>query len=151
VDDVADVVLRLVEDPSTLCAELDRCGRTLLHVDLRDEHLGFTDDGRVVLIDWGAAALGHPVVDLAWYMVHDVWRIDAGHDEVVADFHQARGERDDARALDLLGITGLVMYGWIFGHSAVVHTDPAERAWAHAELNWWVPRARRGLERWSRT
>ncbi len=148
-DDVADAVLRLVEDPSPLCAELDRCGRTLVHADLRDEHLGFADDGRVVLVDWGAAALGHPVVDLAWYMVHDVWRIDARHDEIVADFRHVRGEHDDPQALELLGIVGLVMYGWILGHSAVVHTDPAEREWALAELDWWVPRARRGLERWS--
>jgi hypothetical protein len=38
------------------------------------------------------------------------------------------------------------MYGWVIGHSAVVHPDPAERAWAREELAFWVPRARRGLE-----
>jgi hypothetical protein len=39
-----------------------------------------------------------------------------------------------------------MMYGWSFGHSAVVHPDPAERDWARSELAWWIPRARRPLE-----
>jgi len=41
---------------------------------------------------------------------------------------------------------GLLMYGWVFGHSAAYHPDPAEREWASEELAWWVPQARRGLE-----
>jgi hypothetical protein len=61
----------------------------------------------------------------------------------------ALAERDDPRALDLGLISGLVQYGWIFGHSAVVHTDPVEREWALGELDWWVPRVRRALEEWS--
>jgi hypothetical protein len=81
-------------------------------------------------------------------MVHDVWRIEATHDEVVEDFRHALGERDDPAALELGIISGLVQYGWIFGHSAVVHTDPAERQWARTELNWWVPRVRHALEQW---
>jgi hypothetical protein len=51
--------------------------------------------------------------------------------------------------LELGVIAGLVMYGWVFGHSAAYHPDPAERDWARAELAWWVPRARRALETWS--
>jgi hypothetical protein len=81
-------------------------------------------------------------------MVHDVWRIQATHDEVVDDFRRALGERHDPLALELGLISGLVQYGWIFGHSAVVHTDPSEREWARTELNWWVPRVRRALEQW---
>lgn len=57
-----------------------------------------------------------------------------------------RGERDDPRANELIGLVGLLMYGWIFGHSAAYHPDPAEREWAGKELAWWVPQARRGLE-----
>ena len=71
------------------------------------------------------------------------------HDELVEDFRRARGEHDDARAVDLGVIAGLVMYGWVFGHSASYHPDPAERDWARHELDWWVPRARRALETWS--
>ena len=51
------------------------------------------------------------------------------------------------RDLDLGLIAGLQLYGWIFGHSAVIHPDPAERAWAREELGWWVPRVRAALER----
>ena len=145
--DVADAVLSLVEEPERLAAALEERGTTLIHGDLRDENIGLPD-GRLVLLDWGIAARGHPAADLAWYMCHDVWRIDATHDEVVEDFRRALGDRDDPLALDLGLISGLVQYGWIFGHSAVVHTDPAEREWAREELDWWVPRVRHALDHW---
>jgi hypothetical protein len=146
--DVGEAILALLEDPGRLAAALDERGATLIHGDLRDENIGLPD-GRLVLLDWGIAARGHPAVDLAWYMVHDVWRIEATHDQVIEDFRRALAGRDDPRALDLGLISGLVMYGWIFGHSAVVHTDPVERKWALGELSWWVPRVRRALEEWS--
>ena len=86
------------------------------------------------------------MVELAWYLMHDAWRIDATPDQIVEDFRRVRGDDDDPRANELLGVVGLVQYGWILGHSAVVHPDPAERAWAREELDWWAPLARRGLE-----
>jgi hypothetical protein len=146
--DVADPVLTVLADSEPLAAWLVARGSTLLHGDLRDEHLG-ADGDRVVLIDWGLATEGHPVVDLSWYLMHCAWRIDATRDEIVEDFRRARGEADDPGALDVGLLTGLIQYGWIIGHSAVVHPDPAERAWAHEELEWWVPRARRALTAWS--
>jgi aminoglycoside phosphotransferase (APT) family kinase protein len=145
--DVAEAVLALLAEPERLARALSEHGSTLIHGDLRDENIGLPD-GRLVLLDWGLATLGHPAVELAWYMVHDVWRIEATHDEIVVDFRRAIGERDDPAALELGLISGLVMYGWIFGHSAVVHTDPAEREWAREELGWWVPRVRRALDDW---
>jgi hypothetical protein len=146
--DVAEAVLALTEDPAPLVAELDACGTTLIHADIRDEQIGLDDD-RLVLLDWGRASQGHPVVDFFWSICHNGWRVDATHDELVGDFRHARGERDDPRAVDLGVIAGLVMYGWVFGHSAAFHPDPAEREWARDELGWWVPRARRALETWS--
>jgi hypothetical protein len=146
--DVAGVVLALVEDPAPLAAALDARGTTLLHGDIRDEQIGLAGR-RLVLLDWGLATQGHPVVDYAWHLMHSAWRIDATHDQLWEDFRAARGERDDPLAVELGMIAGLVMYGWILGHSAVVHPDPAERTWARAELEWWVPRARRALETWS--
>lgn len=143
--DVAAVVLALVEDPAPLAAALDARGTTLLHGDIRDEQIGLA--GRqVVLLDWGLATEGHPVVDYAWHLMHSAWRIDATRHELWEDFRAARGERDDPLAVELGMIAGLVMYGWILGHSAVVHPDPAERSWARTELEWWVPRARHALE-----
>jgi hypothetical protein len=147
-DDVAEPILALLDDPSPLVSELESRGSTLLHGDLRDEQIGFGDSALIAL-DWGLATQGHPVVDLAWYMVHDVWRIEATHDDVVEDFRRARGDHDDPGALDLLGLIGLLMYGWIFGIGAVIHTAPAERQWARQELAWWVPRARHSLNTWS--
>jgi hypothetical protein len=103
-----------------------------------------------VLLDWDIATQGTPAVELAWYLCHDAWRIDATHDEIVADFLAAEDGAAGPEALDLGLISGLVQYGWIFGHSALVHPDPAERDWAREELAWWVPRVRDALERsWS--
>ena len=142
--DVGEAVVALVTEPAPLADALAARGTTLIHGDVRDEQLGFARDGRVVLLDWGLATRGNPVEDLAWYLMHCAWRIRATRDELVEDF---RALRDDPVALDLGMLVGLVMYGWILGHSAVVHPDPAERAWAREELDWWVPRARSGLER----
>lgn len=145
--DVGTAVLDLVHDVTPLADALAARGTTLIHGDLRDENIALPG-GALVLLDFGLATQGNPAADLAWYMVHDVWRIAASHDDVVADFRRALGERDDPEALELGLISGLVQYGWIFGHSAVVHTDPAEREWARAELAWWVPRVRQALEQW---
>ena len=145
--DVGDAIIGLLDDVTPLADALDARGTTLIHGDLRDENIAMPD-GRLVLLDFGLATQGHPALELAWYMVHDVWRIEASHDEVVEDYRRAVGERDDPVALELGLISGLVQYGWIFGHSAVVHTDPAEREWARTELNWWVPRVRHALEQW---
>jgi hypothetical protein len=147
-DDVARAVLSLVEDPAPLVAELDARGTTLVHADIRDEQIGLEGD-RLILLDWGRATQGHPVVDFFWSICHNAWRIDATHDELEADFRRARGELDDPRAVELGVLAGLVMYGWVFGHAAAWHPDPAEREWARGELGWWVPRARRALETWS--
>ncbi len=147
-DDVAGPVLALLEDPAPLAAELDACGTTLIHADIRDEQIGLDGD-RLILLDWGRATQGHPVVDFFWSLCHNAWRIDATPDDLLEDFRRARGDRDDPRAVELGVIAGLVMYGWVLGHSAAYHPDPAERAWARATLSWWVPRARRALETWS--
>ena len=146
--DVAEPVVALLEDPAPLVAELEARGTTLIHADIRDEQIGLDDD-RLILLDWGRASQGHPVVDFFWSICHNAWRIDATHDELVEDFRRTRGEQDDPRALELGVIAGLVMYGWVFGHSAAYHPDPAERDWARHELAWWIPRARRALETWS--
>jgi hypothetical protein len=146
--DVAEAVLALVEDPGPLVAALDARGSTLVHADIRDEQIGLEGD-RLVLLDWGRATQAHPVLDFAWSLCHNGWRIDAHHDELVDDFRRARGDADDPYAVDLGVIAGLVLYGWVFGHSATYHPDPEERDWGRGELAWWVPRARRALETWS--
>lgn len=140
-------VLAAANDPAPLAAALAEAGPlTLLHGDLRDDNLGL-DDGRVVLLDWDLATTGTPTVEFAWYLVHDAWRIDAGHDAIEEDFRAAERETLDPHEAELGILTGLVQYGWIFGHSLRIHPDPAEQRWARAELDWWVPRTRLALER----
>lgn len=144
--DVGAEVLAAVGDPTALAAALEATGPvTLLHGDLRDDNLGLTDDA-VVLLDWDLASAGTPTVEFAWYLCHDAWRIDAGHDDIEADFRAAEGEALHEREVEMGMLSGLVQYGWIFGHSLRVHPDPAEQMWARAELDWWVARTRRALE-----
>ncbi len=145
-EDVADPVLALVDDPAPLARALRAAAPvTLLHGDLRDDNLGFAD-GRVVLLDWDLATAGTPTVDFAWFLVQDAWRIDATHDELEQDFRAAEGDLAEAE-VELGLLSGLVQYGWVLGHSARVHPDPAETRWAADELGWWVPRVRTALER----
>jgi aminoglycoside phosphotransferase (APT) family kinase protein len=141
---VGDAVRALLADPAPLVERLTRRGTTLVHGDLRDDNLAFAD-GRIVLLDWDLATAGAPADEFAWYLLHDAWRIDATRDEIVADWRAAEGARVDDEDEALMALAGLVLYGWILGHSAVIHPDPAEREWAEDELAWWVPRARDAL------
>jgi hypothetical protein len=145
-DDVAQAVLANLADPAPLAQALRAGGTTLVHGDLRDDNLGFAD-GRVVLLDWDIAGEGTPALEVAWCLCHNAWRTEGTHDELLDDFLAAEGGTVGERDLDLGLIAGLQLYGWIFGHSAVIHPDPAERAWAREELGWWVPRVRAALER----
>jgi hypothetical protein len=145
-DDVAQAVLANLADPGPLARSLRAGGTTLVHGDLRDDNLGFVD-GRVVLLDWDIAGEGTPAVEVAWYLCHDAWRTEGTHDELLEDFLVAEDGAVSEHDLDLGLIAGLQLYGWIFGHSALIHPDPAERAWAREELGWWVPRVRAALER----
>lgn len=144
--EIGGEVLTAVADPEPLAAALESTGQTtLLHGDLRDDNLGLTADS-IVLLDWDLATAGTSTVEFAWYLCHDAWRIDASRDEIEADYRAAERESLDDRELELGMLSGLVQYGWIFGHSLRVHPDPAERAWAEAELGWWIARTRRSLE-----
>ena len=145
-DDVAQAVLANLADPEPLARALRAGATTLVHGDLRDDNLGFVD-GRVVLLDWDIAGEGTPALEVAWYLCHDAWRTQATREEMLEDFLAAEDGAVSERDLDLGLVAGLQLYGWIFGHSAVIHPDPAERAWAREELGWWVPRVRAALER----
>jgi hypothetical protein len=145
-DDVAQAVLANAANSAPLAGALRADGTTLVHGDLRDDNLGFLD-GRVVLLDWDIAGEGTPALEVAWYLCHDAWRTEGTHDELLEDFLVAEAGAVSEHDLDLGLIAGLQLYGWIFGHSALIHPDPGERAWAREELGWWVPRVRAALER----
>jgi aminoglycoside phosphotransferase (APT) family kinase protein len=146
--DVAEAVMRFVHDPDELASALVRehGAATLIHGDLRGDNLGFDGD-RIVLIDWDLAAAGTPGAEFAWYLAHSARRIDATHDEIESDHRAAQGDELSGAELELGMVSGLVQYGWRIAHSARVHPDPAETEWGRAELDWWLPRVRRALER----
>jgi hypothetical protein len=145
--DVAGAIAAILDDPAPLAAAtLAAAPPTLVHGDLRDDNLGLTADG-IALIDWGLAAWAPAAVELAWFLLHVAWRVDAPREALLDDFAATEGERHTPAALDLALLGGLATYGWLLGHSAVIHPDPAERAWARGELAWWSERARRGLTR----
>ena len=125
--EVGDEVLAAVAEPRALAAALEATGSTtLIHGDLRDDNLGLTEDA-VVLLDWDLASTGTPAVEFAWYLCHDAWQVDATHDEIEADHRAARGGALDEREIELGILSGLVQYGWIFGHSLRVHPDGRAR------------------------
>jgi hypothetical protein len=143
--DVASAIAELVAAPTPLAAALARDGLTLIHGDLRDDNLGVLGND-VFLIDWDLAAMATPGLEVVWFMLEDAWRIDMSRDEIIRLAFEAEGDLLDERGLALGAVAGLCTFGWLLGHSAVVHPDPAERAWATEELAFWLPRVRAGIE-----
>jgi hypothetical protein len=144
-DDVATAIAALLADPAPLATALGRDGLTLIHGDLRDDNLGVAAND-VFLIDWDLAAMATPGVELVWFMLEDAWRIDASRDSIIAQARAAEGAVLDDRGLALGAVAGMCTFGWLLGHSAVVHPDPAERTWAREELAFWAPYVRAGIE-----
>ena len=143
--DVASAIAQLVADPAPLAAALARDGLTLIHGDLRDDNLGVLGND-VFLIDWDLASMATPGLEVVWFMLEDAWRIDVSRDEIIGLALEAEGDLLDERGLALGAVAGLCTFGWLLGHSAVVHPDPAERDWATDELAFWLPRVRAGIE-----
>jgi hypothetical protein len=145
--DVAGAIAAILDDPAPLAAAtLAAAPPVLVHGDMCASHLALEDDG-LVLARWALAAWAPAAVDLARFLLHDAWRIDAPREALIDDFAAVEGERHTEAALDLALLGGLATHGWLLGHSAVIHPDAAERAWAREELGWWCARARRGLAR----
>ena len=65
--DVFEQMVRLIEDPRSLLAALDRFPHTLLHGDYRDANLGVLSPARPVVFDWQQAAHSLMTIDLVWF------------------------------------------------------------------------------------
>jgi hypothetical protein len=144
-DDVVAAVADLLADPAPLANALARDGLTLIHGDLRDDNMGVLGND-VFLIDWDLAAMATPGVELVWFLLEDAWRADLSREEIVAQALAAEGALLDERGLALGALAGMCTFGWLLGHSAVIHPDPAEQAWARDELAFWTPLARAGID-----
>jgi phosphotransferase family enzyme len=143
--DIAEAVGALLHDPGPLAAALARDGLTLIHGDLRDDNLGVLGND-VFLIDWDLAAMATPGVELVWFLLEDAWRADLSREEIIALALAAEGALLDERGLALGAVAGMCTFGWLLGHSAVIHPDPSETAWAKEELAFWMPRVREGID-----
>jgi aminoglycoside phosphotransferase (APT) family kinase protein len=145
--DAGEAVLAVVERPERLAAALARFPATLIHGDLKLGNLGLVPGGRVVAVDWGTqTGWAPPAVEWAWYLAINASRVDASHEELLADVRAAGAERHDEDALRLGLLGGLVQLGWDKAFHAVEHPDAAVRAREAADLAWWVARAGAGLE-----
>jgi hypothetical protein len=146
--DIWDAVQAVHNDPAPFVREVARAPATLIHGDLKFGNVGLGDN-RVILIDWGdRAGIAPPMVELAWYLAINATRIAATKDEIIDDYMSSYPEDPDRGALPLGLLGGLVQLGW---NKALLATgadrDVAERE--RADLEWWVARAREGLELWS--
>lgn len=150
-DDIAAAILTIVDRPSLLVEQLEKCEQTLIHGDVRLSNLGFSDDA-VVVIDWGERTGTAPAaVELASFIAFDARRLDVPREDMIADFRSLYGDHFDETALDLALIGGLVQLGCNFVLDIVLGGGDAARALATSELAWWSKTVTTALETWSPT
>lgn len=137
--DVADVVLRLLDDPSPLVRELEAQGTTLIHSDVHFGNAVLLPD-RLVLVDWALACQAPPTVELTWFLDQSFAFLDATHDEVVDAFVAAERGRVTPSMLDVACLGELLNAGWQCIHWVDRDPDGLHRA----SFDWFVARARRG-------
>jgi hypothetical protein len=148
--DVAEAVLRLVDDPAPLAAAFDARPCTLTHGDAKLSNFGLDGD-RVIWFDWGCfTGVGPPAFDFARFVAHNATRVDADRDDLLADVRIALGEHHDEVALRLALLAVLVSFGWEKALN-VTADDPDARAREEADFDWWIAQARASLEVWSPT
>jgi hypothetical protein len=143
-DPAAEAVLRLLEDPAPLVAQLARYERTLLHGDLWLVNLGLRPD-RVVLLDWGVATWAPPAIELGSFLAGNASQVDATPEQIVADFSDLAGRWADPGAVRLGLVAGVMELAWNKALDAAEHPDPAKRARERADLAWWLRAAEPGL------
>jgi hypothetical protein len=144
--DVAALVAENHTGPDALVAALESCGTTVIHGDYRAGNLGLDGD-RVIVLDWGIAARAPGVLDLAWYLFVNGWRIAATKEELIADYRRAAADLYDDRAIELGLLAGIGWFGGLLAHE-LIESDAAKRDRARRELDWWCVRAREAAERW---
>jgi hypothetical protein len=72
--------------------------------------------------------------------------VQPSREELINAFMDASPSTDD-RAMDLALVAGLADLGWNKALDAAEHSDPEMRERARSDLEWWVHRGSRGLDR----
>lgn len=144
-DDIQVGVRAILAEPRPLADALRREGATLVHA---DPHYGNVAPGpdRFHVIDWSLASWGPPAVDFAWWLDQSAAFLGPDRADLIEMFRYAEGPRHTERGLDLAMLTELVLAGWQYA-DALIAPDADDRARRRADLDWWVARARVGLER----
>lgn len=148
-NEIADAVFTILDRPTLLTEQLNKCAQTLIHGDVRLANLGFSDD-RLVLIDWGErTGTAPPAVELASFLLFDGRQLEIPREEVIAEFRGLYGDRFEDTALQLALIGALVQLGSNFGLRIAYTGDEVKRAAAISDLSWWTAAVGNALETWS--
>ena len=151
--DVAQVVKRLLADPTPLCTASARYPQTIVHGDPRLANFGIVRSLRpqVIALDWHFLGPGVPGLDLAWFLGYG-FRHPVDAETTIAWYRERLARRLCSRfdegwwrpqlELSLLGL--LVRLGCLLGWDADHHPNAAVRVWMRERLAWWSARAREG-------
>jgi len=133
------VVGPLALDPGPLVEAFETTPQTFVHGNFKLDNLGFTPEGRTVILDWEISGRGASASDLAWYLAINCRRLPQTKESSIDAFRSALERHgvdtspwwDRQLALSLLG--ALVQFGW-------------EKAFGgyDDELAWWEARAIEG-------
>ena len=144
-DDIAAAVAVVHDDPAILATAFGDAPVTLLHADLWPVNLALDGSGATFL-DWSLATLGPPAFDFTVFLSGAADHCEPSREELIASFRRASGALTDDRTIALALCASLCDLGWNKALDAADHDDPAQRARAAADLEWWVDAARPGLE-----
>jgi hypothetical protein len=142
--DVVATVFAQHAEASPLAALLREGGSGVAHCDFRGANLAL-EPGRVVVLDWGLATEAPGVIDLAWYLFVNGWRIEASKEELIADYLARVGDLYDERTLRLGLLGGFCWFGGLLSHE-LIESDATKRERARRELGWWCERIRQAAE-----
>jgi hypothetical protein len=144
-DDLRIEIHGILDDPTTLADALRAEPSTLVHADPHYGNIAPAPD-RFYLIDWGLAAWAPAAVDFAWWLDQSSSFLGPSREELLVAFRLAESGRYSEQALELALLAELVLAGWQYD-GALRGADPDLRARRRADFDWWVGRARAGLER----
>lgn len=144
-DPVATEIANALRQPARLAAALERATPTLCHGDAWLVNMALTADD-VVLLDWNLATRGPAVLDFVTFTIGCASHVDATREQVLAAGRAACRDTVDDDAWEAGVVWALCELGWNKALDAVTHDDPAQRAAAQDELDWWVARTETALE-----
>jgi hypothetical protein len=143
--DVAEPVLRLLDDMDPLTKALQARPMTLVHGDLAVVNMAVELDD-LVLIDWAMPAAAPGALDITRFIAGCSSVVELSREEMLAVYEKAAGPAYDETAMRLALLASLTWLGWNKALDAAENPDPATRAREKADLEWWVTEARKTLE-----